>query len=258
MIRKARPFILVVAILAALAGAWYALHNPSFKISQPQLSFGLRTLFTAITFALYCCVLVFSIISGRSKFAFSAVKAAKILIWMLLLAIVGALVSRYVTTAYPSEIMYASIGVVAIAFIWRYVARRKRSSDAVSSTAIRRSAAGSGASKYSFAMLHGALLVAMLATVTYFFLTMKKSDNYFILAPLAATLVSIILWRIVRWRGMLLVAILAVLSAAIIFVYGSVVSYGFSAFAPVVAFSLLYLAMLVPMCDLYCRKEQNI
>lgn len=258
MIRKIRPFILIVTAIASVLGVVCAIKDPSITLRQPQLSLGLKTLFNAVTFALYCIVLIFSVVGGRSKLLSSAQKGLKLLIWMLILYIGCTVVTKYVRTSMPLLVVGCTAGVAAIAFFWRYSAGRKRSSDDVSSTAIRRSAAGSGQLKYAWAMLHGALLVSVLIAILFFFLTMKTADNYFILAPLAATVLCLFLWRVIRWRGWLLVAILSVLAEAVIFLYGTFVAYKFGSFATIVAFSLLYLALLVPLCDLYCRKEQSI
>jgi len=258
MIKKFRPYILALAVIATVAGIVYAIQDPSFQLRQPQLSLGLKTLFNAVTISLYCMVLVLSVISGRSKFLSSAQKGLKLLIWMLIIYIGCTLVTKYVKTSQPLLIVGITAGVAAVAFLWRYFSHRKISSDLTSSTSIRRSATGSGQIKYAWAMLHGALLVSVIVTVLFFFLTLKSADNYFILAPLAATVLCLLLWRVFRWRGWLLLAALSVLSEAVIFLYGTYVAYKFGSFATVVAFSLLYLAVIVPLCDLYCRKEQSI
>lgn len=258
MIRKFRPYLLILALAATAFCTVCAIRDASAPIRQPQLSLGLRTLFNAVTFALYCIVLVLSVIGGRSKFIPSARKGLKILIWMLLLYICCSLVTRTVATSYPITVSSATASVVAAVFLWRYFVRRKQSSDSVSSNSIRRSASGSGRTKYAWAMLHGALMVSVIMSVLYFFLTLKSADNYFILAPLAAILLCLILWRIIRWRGWLLAAAVALAFEAVVFICGTFSAYGFGSFATVVAFSLLYISLLVPLCDLYCSKEQNI
>ena len=258
MIRKARPYILIAAILATVATVVYAIQDPSFNFHQKELSLGLKTLFNAVTFMLYCIVLIFSIIGGKSRFVQSAVKGLKILIWLLILYIAGTLATRFVKTSMPSLVTWISTGVVGAVFIWRYFARRRRFANEVSGSSIRRSASGVGEVKYARTMLHGALLAAMAVTVLFFFLTLKSGDNYFILAPLGSILLCMILRKFCRWRGWLLVAIVSVTAQAIVFIYGTWAAYKFGALASALAFSLLYLALLVPLCDLYCRKEQAI
>ena len=92
----------------------------------------------------------------------------------------------------------------------------------------------------------------MAADILHFAVTLGGDAwNGDTLIPLAVTLLAVIFWRLVKWRGILAVAVAVDLlfAARLIFV---------SALGISLAVSLVFVSVVLPLADLYCRKEQNI
>ena len=137
-------------------------------------------------------------------------------------------------------------------FLAVYFKLRKKEADKVSSTAIRKSAVASGQLKHTYTVLYGALTVMMAADILHFAVTLGGDAwNGDTLIPLAVTLLAVIFWRLVKWRGILAVAVAVDLlfAARLIFVNTLGIS---------LAVSLVFVSVVLPLADLYCRKEQNI
>lgn len=225
-----------------------------------SFSSGLNSLLNAIVFALFCISLTVSVKSGRNKLAVSSRKALLTAIWVLVLTVVGTVCSRLLDPGkYGNWIVIAADAVVCLLFVLIYFKRRNRYADMTTSNSIRRSATSSGQVKYALSVLYGSFMVMTLVQVVYFILTFKSpSGDMFVLLPLAASLLSVFLWRLSGWRGFLLVCAMAVLFFASVFLYGTYSNYGFDAAGEILSFTLLYLSLIVPLCDLYCRREEAI
>ncbi|MBQ0024495.1 MAG: hypothetical protein KBT00_02055 [Bacteroidales bacterium] len=256
MIRKYRWIVLIITSVLTLILAVGGIGRSAFHIFMPLLSKGAGMLVNAITFALFCLVLVSGILKGRTTMVSALLKAAMIAIWVLVAALLGKLASAYLDPKYPVAVVVGALSVVAVLFGVVYFKRRKKSVDAASANSIRKSASAAGANKYSFSVLYGSSFVLMIASIFYFIITYNGGNNFFVMMPLAAMLVGVILWRVARWRGFLLIAFCYVLACAVVNIYGSVVAYGFRAVGAVSAFSLMYLSLLLPLADLYCRKVE--
>ena len=251
MTRKVRVYIIIAAILAAIA-AIFALFRGFWSIPDIPVGKGVRILLNAVAFALYCLILCFSVMSGRNKPRASFRKALEIAVWCAFLGLAGKFAYDYLIPEGNPVILPVSIAVILTVFIAVYFKLRKKEADKVSSTAIRKSAVASGQLKHTYTVLYGALTVMMAADIIHFAVTLGGDTwNGDTLIPLAVTLLSVILWRLVKWRGILAFAVVTNLlfAAKLIFVNALGVS---------LAASLVFVSVVLPLADLYCRKEQNI
>ena len=251
MTRKIRTYILIAVILAAIA-AIFTLYRGLWSIPAISVGRGVRILLNAVAFALYCLVLCFSVISGRNKPSASFRKALEIAVWCAFLGLAGKFAGEYLFPGVNPVILPASIAVILAIFIAFYFKLRKKEADKVSSTAIRKSAVASGQLKHTYTVLYGALTVMMAADILHFAVTLGGDAwNGDTLIPLAVTLLAVIFWRLVKWRGILAVAVAVDLlfAARLIFVNTLGIS---------LAVSLVFVSVVLPLADLYCRKEQNI
>lgn len=258
MIRKYRWVIAIIATLATLFCVYNSIVTSNFSLIQPVYSKGLNCLFNALTFALFCVSLVLGVVSGKSKILPSLRKAASVSIWVLLVAIAASVLSAFWSPKSPLIIISILEVMVLVFTVLFYYRRRSVAAKSINSTAIRRSASGSGVIKYAYSLMYGSLLIMLVASIVYFILTYKMGNNFFIMAPLASVLLALLLWRVFKWRGFLLVSYMFTLYVAAVYLYGTVLSYQFSALGVVMAFTFLYLVVLLSLVELYCRKEEAI
>lgn len=258
MIRKFRIYILAAVILAD-AVALYTLFKGFWVFPTLNAGKGVSILLNAVSFALFCAVLSFSVVSGRNKLKASLSKSAVIAIWSAVLGLAGKFASKFLLPEGTLVIFPIAMAAIFAIILIIYCKCRKRAADKVSATAIRKSAAASGQLKYTYTLLYGDLTVLLIADILHFSLTLGgPSWNQETFLPLTATLISLILWRIVKWRGFLLPAVAVDLFFLFKLVHGLVSTCGSQALGVSLAAFLVFVPILLPLADLYCRKEENI
>lgn len=226
---------------------------------SPVFTSGFNILLNSLTFAFFCLTLILGVVSGRAKMSVFARKSLILAIWVLLVAVIGTVCSRYLKpSGFENAIVLASDILVILLLIFVYFKRRNRYAEMIASNSIRKSAEGAGKIRYAFSLLYGSILVQTVVLIVYFILTYHKANDLFIMAPLAGILLSMVLWYVVKWRGFLLLGYMWTLLCAGVYLYGTLMSYHFSALGEILAFTLLYLSSLVPLGDLYCRREEAI
>ena len=247
----------------------------SIALTIPALGFfsfskGGYLLVNSIILALFCLIFSFAVISGRIRPLKVLVASAKILLWALTALIIGELIAWVISMIVGAKFSimgvvrgvqfdeWVMIGtaaatalIVTICFLWG----RKRSADRISSTAIRKSASTSGATKYSYNLLFGAMLLMLLLSAV---LLLTIGENFFFALPLGLAAASLFLWRITTWRGWLLPAIVVILLHAFSFLYVVITALTMGALGVLPLFIVIYLALLLPLADIYTRKEKNI
>lgn len=224
----------------------------------------------SIVLALFCLIFSFALISGRIRPLKVLVASAKVLLWALAAFGLGELIAWVICLITGAKFSFMGVVrgvqfdewvligtavltalIVAICFL----VGRKKSADSISSTAIRKSAAASGATKYSYNLLYGAMLLMLLLSAV---LLLTIGENFFCALPLAMAAASVFLWRITTWRGWLLAAIVVSLLHAFSFLYIVTIALTMGALGVLPLFIVIYLALLLPLADLYTRKEKTI
>lgn len=259
IIRKFRWIILIIASIVSILLVCNIFVTQSSGLFSPVFNSGLNILLNSVTFALFCLVLILGVVSGRAKLSVFSRRALVLAIWVLLLAVTGKVCSRYLNpSGLENVVLMASEVIVILLFILIYFKRRNKYAELVASSSIRKSAEGAGKIRYSLSVLYGSMLVQTVALIVYFILTYRSANDLFIMAPLAGMLLMTILWYVVGWRGFLLLGYVWILLCAGVYLYGTFGSYQFSAFGEILSFTLLYLSSLLPLGDLYCRREEAI
>lgn len=282
--RKIRPYILIVVAIAIFALAGYYIPKPvpvtpeaslteifkGYDIIGKYLSSGLYALCSAITLMFVCIVVCISVIKGRVRSSALGRSILYIFLFSILLSIAGyltswitALVKGYdyrifhTLPSFKNELSLScgAVLLVLAATLLVYLRRRRIERDRVSESSIRKSASSSGAVKFDFRFLCADLVVSLIfAAVAYIF----AIPNYFLLIPIFAVCASLILWRILNWRGLLMVGIVTILLSIIGFGYTAIFAISVGGIGIIVPVVFLLFVMLLPICDIYCRKEKNI
>ncbi|HPH53611.1 MAG: M28 family peptidase [Bacteroidales bacterium] len=224
----------------------------------------------SIVLALFCLIFSFALISSRIRPLKVLVASAKVLLWALVAFAIGELIAWVVSlivgakfsfmgvvrgVQFDEWVMIGTAVVTALIVAICFFFGRKKASDRISSTAIRKSAAASGATKYSYNLLYGTMLLLLLLSAILLF---TIGENFFFVLPLALAAASVFLWRITTWRGWLLVAIVVTLLHAFSFLYIVIIALTMGALGVLPLFMVIYLALLLPLADLYTRKEKTI
>lgn len=227
-------------------------------------------LWNAIALALFCIILCFSIISGRIHAGRPFISALKKFVSAIVVVAFGILVSWIASIA--SGVDFKLFGIVAgvmqsrliiictvvlvsaitLAF---YVTGRRNSINRVTANAIRRSASSSGASRYAFESLYGIMIIlAIAAAGSYIYI----GENFFFTMPVLVAAVAVILWRVTRWRGWLILCCIAIMLHSFSFCYIVSVGLTIGALGAVALLVYLYISLLAPLIDIYARKESVI
>lgn len=231
-----------------------------------RLSKGKVTIGCAIVFFLFCLCLCFSVVSGRLRVAPAFGSALRILICSLLLSLAGAAVSLLVgnkagvDTSLFSQVpvnknilVLCLVCAVILINTIVYLIKRKMSADRVSSNAIRKSAQASGEIRYSFKYLYGALLIVLLLATALFFI---GKQNGLLALPIAAACLSLVLWKLLKWRGFLLIGALTILLQMLIITHLLASALAVGSLWIILPLTLLLTGILLPLCDLYSRPDK--
>ena len=263
MIRNFRWLILGLAAVATVVWACVAVGQPQNGWMSLDLSLakGPAILFDAITFALFCIVLTFGVTSGRSSLKSIFGKALKIFAWFAGLGLAVALAAHFTKFQAPAWMAVAAVALSAVGLVAIYFKDRKNAGRKTSSSAIRRSATGSGQIRHCYSVLYASLFLVVLADLGHFINDCIVAHPIEIYMDVAVALLALILWRVIKWRGILLPAIAYNLLALLLTVYNHAVAqpvdYSMAA-ANAISSVILSGALIVSLCDLYCRKENNI
>jgi len=255
MIRKFRKYLLAVVIVASAFLSW--------KVSTGQFAFNLNLSFEngpallidALIFASVCLVLTFAYVSRRFKMKNVLFKSALIALWSLVLPAGIHAVSGYCKiTPLIMSMIYA---VVAILFLVVYFYKRKREGDKVSSTAIRKSAEGSGQIRYAYSIFFALIMILSVAFVSELVITMIQKGQIVPPIMLGSALIAYIIWRLIHWRGILLIEVIYLIFTQLTYFINSIALNCEPAVSDL-GYFLVTVAMITVISDLYCRKEKSI
>jgi hypothetical protein len=224
----------------------------------------------SIVLALFCIIFSFALIGGRIRPLKVLVASAKVLLWAIVAFGIGELLAWVISlitgakfslmgivrgVQYDEWVMIGTAVITALIVTICYFFGRKKSADRISSTAIRKSASASGATRYSYNLLYGAMLLLLFLSAVLLF---TIGENFFFALPLGIAAASVFLWKVTTWRGWLLVAIVVTLLHAFSFLYIVIIALTMGALGVLPLFIVIYLALLLPLADLYTRKEKTI
>lgn len=229
----------------------------SLLINKLGFSNGLWVLIGAILFALLCFFFLLAVRDGRVKPRAILVETGWTLLWYYGVFGLSMLVywpkgEPLIQLSNPVWVWGAAAVVLVASYVLYFRKRRKRSVDQVSANAIRRSAAGSGASKYAYALLFAGSLVATLISVV----RVCCGDSILhLLVPMCITVLALLLFSLTKWKVWYALGGLLILAYAFFWMQ-SVLSYDGFGYMPLLAMIPLFLSLVLPMFTLAFYKQK--
>ena len=154
--------------------------------------------------------------------------------------------------ASPMWVWLVAAVVVIVLYLFYFLKRKKHFADIVSATAIRKSAAGSGASKYCYALLFAGMLVASVVTGV----RAVGGDSFIhLLVPMATVLLVLLLNRLTHWRFWFLLGALLLLGYAVLMIQNMLAVTNFT-YTPLLAMIPLFLSAILPLGALAFIKQK--
>lgn len=229
----------------------------SLLINKLGFSNGLWVLIGAILFALLCVFFLLAVRDGRVKPRAVLVETGWTLLWYYAVFGLSRLVysskgEAFIKLSNPVWVWGAVAVVLFAGYVLYFRKRRKRFVDQVSANAIRRSAAGSGASKYAYALLFSGLLVATLISV----LRVCCGDSILhLLVPMCIAVVVLLLFSLTKWKSWYALGGLLILAYAFFWMQSVLTFHGFG-YMPLLAMIPLFLSLALPMFTLAFYKQK--
>lgn len=227
-----------------------------FIVSRLGFSDGLWLLTASIVFALLCLCFVLTVRRGRMKPRTFLIESGWLALWYAVLFALGRLAWSPDGKPLwkPGQPMYVWLGaaiVIISLYIWYFHRREKFYADLVSATAIRRSAAGSGASKYCYALLFAGMFVSSVICGVRF---CCGDSVIHLLVPMVVTLVSLLLYLLTSWKFWYFLGGLLVLGYALVWLQSVLAATQFG-YMPLLAMIPLFLSVILPLFALGTAKR---
>lgn len=223
-----------------------------FIVNALDFSGGMWLLSASILFALLCFCFVLTVRNGRMKLRTFWVETLWLALAYAVLMALGRLAwapegGRTVWSPTQPMLVWLGAAVVIIALcIWYFRRRKKHFADLVSSTAIRRSAAGSGAAKYCYALLFASMLVSSVICG----LRIACGDSIVhLVVPMALAVLAILLNALTGWRFWYLFGAILLLVYDLLWMQNVLARTNFG-YMPLLAMIPLCLASILPMLSL--------
>ncbi|MBQ6957774.1 MAG: hypothetical protein IJP77_04350 [Bacteroidales bacterium] len=211
---------------------------------------GLWVLIGAVLFALLCLCFILAVRGGRVKGRAMFIETGWTALWYF--GLLGLSLFTYWpfgekkalwSPSQPALVWCIAAVVVIVLYFFYFRKRKKQAADKVSATAIRRSAAGSGAAKYCYALLFAGMLVSSVVCA----MRAVGGDSLFhLLVPMCTVALALLLFYLTHWRIWYLLGCAIVLVYAVLMIQ-HVLAYTQFAYMPVLAMIPLYLSAILPL-----------
>lgn len=206
---------------------------------------GLWLLLKSVAFALLCLLFIGALRNGRVKGRQTFIEAGIVALWTA--GVFGLSLIPW-DPAYPALVWCVAAGILLVVLVWIYLKRKKKFADQVSSTAIRRSAAWSGAGKYARALLFGGLLVMSLLS------WVGSKGSFAMLVPLVAAELLLLLAALTRWRLWYVLSALLQAAFAVLLMQQVLACEGFGV-RGLLALIPVFLSVILPLITLTFLKK---
>lgn len=223
-----------------------------FIVNKLGFSSGMWLLSASILFALLCFCFVLTVRNGRMKPRTFWIETLWLALAYAVLMMLGRLAwapegGRVFWRPTQPMLVWLGAAVVVIALcIWYFRRRKKHYADLVSSTAIRRSAAVSGASKYCYALLFASMLVSSVICG----LRIGCGDSIVhLVVPMATVVLMMLLNSLTGWRFWYLSGAVLLLAYDLLWMQNVLAQTDFG-YMPLLAMIPLCLASILPMLSL--------
>ncbi|MBO4535676.1 MAG: hypothetical protein J5702_00565 [Bacteroidales bacterium] len=226
-----------------------------FLAEKLDFSLGLWLLIASLTFALLCVCFLFSVGRGRLKARQMFIETGWLALWY------WGIVALSLVTLFPKDqplwqpaqhmpYWCGAAGLIVLGFLLYFFRRKKHFANLNSATAIRKSAAGSGAARYCFALLFAGMLVSSVICGV----RIGMGDSiYHLLVPMVIVALTLVLHGLTRWRIWFFLAGLIILAYDFLMMQNVVATTGFQYF-PLLAMTPLQLSILLPLFSLSGNK----
>jgi hypothetical protein len=228
----------------------------SLLVNKLGFSNGLWVLIGAILFALLCVFFLLAVRSGRVKARTMLVETGWILLWYFGIQALSLLVywpkgEALLKPGNPVWVWCPAAVVILLGYILFFRKRRKHYVDQVTANAIRRSAAGSGASKYCYALLFAGSLVATGICIV----RVACGDSILhLLVPMFITVLTLLLFSLTQWKFWFALGGVLILVYAFFWMQNVLVYAGFG-YTPLLSMIVLFLSLSLPMLSLAFFKQ---
>ncbi len=218
-----------------------------------QMSHSGYMTFAFIVFGLLAIALIFSMLGGNIALGTLFGMTIRILIGTLLVFGIGYLIVR-LTMGVVGIVWYFFAPLVVLAvFLYFYNRGRNSTRRKAASTSVRKSAADNAAARYDFMVLFASLLAMLVWTIVAL---ITGNPSHYLVVPMAAVCLSILLLKFTRWRIWPLLAVLTVVLYTLLYCVPASFNPAAGWFWEAMILTVLYLGLAVPMSNLYLRKQQ--
>ena len=226
-----------------------------FLADKLGFSNGLWLLIASITFAVLCVCFVFSVGRGRLKARHMFIETGWIALWycgIVLLSLITVFPKQQplVQTSQPIPFWCGAAALAFLGFLLYFSRRKKHYVDLSSATAIRKSAAASGAARYCYALLFAAMLVS---SVICGVRIAVGGGILHLLVPMILVALALLLHGFTHWRIWFALAAVLIVAYDFLVIQNMLATYGFQ-FFPLVAMVPLQLAVILPLLSLSGNK----
>jgi hypothetical protein len=231
-----------------------------FIVNTLGFSSGMWLLSASILFALLCFCFVLTVRNGRIKPMTCWIESLWLVAWTAFLLGLGLVAwapeggTALWRPSQPMWVWFAAAAVLICLFIWYFRRRKKHFADLVSATAIRRSAANSGASKYCYALLFASMLVLCMFSITFGLLPFFGLNLVHLVVTMTIVVLSLLLNALTGWRFWYLFGALLLIAFDFLMLQQLLAMSNFS-FMPLLAMIPLCLATILPMLSLGTMKK---
>ena len=213
---------------------------------------GLYILGCALTLALFCVAFTFSVLRGRIVLPPLFHLTLLFALWVLIVFGVAWLLVRFAAGIVGMAAYIGAPVLIVALFLLFFFSGRRKAVRTASAGSVRRSAHASAAVKYDYRVLFSALIVMLVVGVVAL---CTGNPTHTLFLPVAAASLAFLLWRLLQWRGFLLLGFLAVELCALVYCVPMAAGGAPGAFWRVALLTLLYASVLAPLGDLYSTKE---
>lgn len=200
----------------------------------------------------FLLMFVFASISGRIMMVPSLVYGLVLFALFWLMLGIGLLAVKLASGILGLAVHIGAPALIAVVYLAIFFILKRRSVTMIAANSVRRSASSAGAVKFDMKVLYGAMAAVIVISAIAL---IAGEPSYYLTVPFACACVGVLLWRLLKLRIFLLLGFLAIELFVLIFCIPVIQSGENVTFWRVLALSLLYLNLIVPIGDLYCHRD---
>ena len=211
----------------------------------------------SIILLLFCIAFCMAIIRGRLKPGNAIKYTGLFFLFAGFLFAVGLCSIQYGWVD-PDDSSFAATAAISFYIviglsILFYCLKRKQVAIKSSSNTLRTNAKSTGTAHFACSVLYGDLILCVILSAVAFFLL---KDDYFIAEAVILAVLGVILWRVTTLRLFLVLSVASILLYIIPLLNAAAVIVNSTAGAALLAAAICYAFLLIPLTDLYVRRDK--